>query len=599
MDFSQGSNLLADRHHEGNRAIGLRPSRLEIEFINMLGDELVGLVEEASLVPDYADRTQVKRAVRRMAQSSSVAAFATISSAIAPAGAAALPADVRLIYVHGHTVEGRGGAEYKRIDAAPTHVGKFQDTAGQWWELHELHVTPEMFGAVGDGATHDTDAVNAAITFVDSQGGDVRLVSPDGYKVSTVQMIAGCTIIGSGHNVPGLIGDGTGPTVKAGGYVAGNPPTITNHDIRGITLRHLRISNEGGTAVQLYSSPDWLIHGCHISAIDAPALDIAYSYRGACYTSVITSSGTYYAVSILDNCNGVVVEGNTITGGSLGGGVNLGQSQSVAIRNNVFEICGLYGIRVAHDSGQCYALDLTGNYFEAVARPFGLGLLFRVTSVDISGTYSSQTGSNIPPVVFAELGRVSGLTMMGGGLLNTSGSDIPLFSLHSPGYPGTAGLTPSPDGIDVSLTNVRGHKPVIDTTDINMTLMNDFAGTSDISVNHERIVGREQVWTSPMLTANVASSSLRAIVPTEFGGRLVKVEIFDKSGTCACIVDIGYSGGSTETATFDPETLIYDYGFADATAEVSIKNIRAEGLIVRNRAGTGTGTFRIRVTAIT
>jgi len=207
MDYSQGSNLIADRHHDGNAATGLRGSRLESEWVNMIGDELVGLVEEADLEPDYTDRTQLRTSVRLIAQRSASASVATIAAAIQPDGVAILPSDISTIYVRGHTTEGIGGANYRRVNLEPTHAGKFQDTASQWWEINESEVTPMMFGASQDSSDNGP-AINLALAL------GRKVIVPDGaeLQIETSVSLSGESMhlhIGSKAKLfagPGLIG---------------------------------------------------------------------------------------------------------------------------------------------------------------------------------------------------------------------------------------------------------------------------------------------------------------------------------------------------------------------------------------------------------
>jgi hypothetical protein len=49
---------------------------------------------------------------------------------------------------------------YKKVSAEPTHQGKFQDAAGNWFELSSSPVNVDMFGAIGNGFS----AVDGAIT---------------------------------------------------------------------------------------------------------------------------------------------------------------------------------------------------------------------------------------------------------------------------------------------------------------------------------------------------------------------------------------------------------------------------------------------------
>lgn len=67
----------------------------------------------------------------------------------------------------GYAAIGDGGAAtYEKVATEPSHAGKFQDTVGAWWELKVGVVRPEMFGAVADGVTDDTAAIQAAMEFV-------------------------------------------------------------------------------------------------------------------------------------------------------------------------------------------------------------------------------------------------------------------------------------------------------------------------------------------------------------------------------------------------------------------------------------------------
>lgn len=93
------------------------------------------------------------------------------------AQAARLPASITLLRTGGGVSAGDGGAAlYARVDAEPSHSGKLrsldrflsdgevdQDDGG-WWEIAETQLSPEMFGAVGDGATDDASALSDALT---------------------------------------------------------------------------------------------------------------------------------------------------------------------------------------------------------------------------------------------------------------------------------------------------------------------------------------------------------------------------------------------------------------------------------------------------
>lgn len=99
----------------------------------------------------------------------------------AAAASSMIPSDAEYVRTSGFANAGDfGGALYKRVNVQPTHAGKFQSTDGAWWEIAELVVTPEMYGAVGDGVNDDTTAFAAAAAV---RGQTIRLSSGKSYLV--------------------------------------------------------------------------------------------------------------------------------------------------------------------------------------------------------------------------------------------------------------------------------------------------------------------------------------------------------------------------------------------------------------------------------
>ena len=64
----------------------------------------------------------------------------------------------------GYAAAGDGGAAlYKLVGSEPSHAGKYQDAAGNWYEIAEDVVRPQQLGARGDGIEDDAAALQAAI----------------------------------------------------------------------------------------------------------------------------------------------------------------------------------------------------------------------------------------------------------------------------------------------------------------------------------------------------------------------------------------------------------------------------------------------------
>lgn len=65
----------------------------------------------------------------------------------------------------------KGAAMYRRVSTQPVHYGRLQSADGGWWEITEYAVSPEMFGAVGDGAANDAAAITLWVDYLNRKGG--------------------------------------------------------------------------------------------------------------------------------------------------------------------------------------------------------------------------------------------------------------------------------------------------------------------------------------------------------------------------------------------------------------------------------------------
>lgn len=159
-----------------------------------------------------------------------LADFATRTAA----QAAFILAPQSYIRTAGYTTAGDGGgALYTRAAS-----GQLKTADGQWWEIAQSSVTPEMFGAKGNGTTDDTAAINAAIAHPRAR----EVVLQDkSYKVTTVNFSRTITLRGLNKWSSALVGSTT------------NTPVITitaaPMDIRNLRIDRSVVPVVGATGI--------------------------------------------------------------------------------------------------------------------------------------------------------------------------------------------------------------------------------------------------------------------------------------------------------------------------------------------------------------
>lgn len=96
--------------------------------------------------------------------SSSAVAFPTRTAAIA----ASIPVSVNTIFVNGYTIANDGGAgRYNRLLSTPSPVKAWhiQTADGSYWQLAAKPVFPKQLGAILNGSTDDTTAIQAWLDY--------------------------------------------------------------------------------------------------------------------------------------------------------------------------------------------------------------------------------------------------------------------------------------------------------------------------------------------------------------------------------------------------------------------------------------------------
>ena len=196
-------------------------------------------------------------------------------------------------------------------------------------KLREV-VSVKDFGAVGDGATDDSAAINAALS-----GGNKIVYFPPG----TYYILAADIVVGSNTVIEGGFA-----TIKYGKAPA--RPYITRlyvSNATNVAIRNLRIdgnisawTNNSVYTVQIYDSTDVTVTGCEIFNGIGSGVDVSQS----------NNQGATNKRILIDN-NHIHHIGSAAIGGfyAYGNGVSVTGGQDIVIRNNnIHDIYGVSGI---------------------------------------------------------------------------------------------------------------------------------------------------------------------------------------------------------------------------------------------------------------
>ncbi len=458
-------------------------------------------------------------------------------------------------------------------------------------KLNEF-VSVKDFGAVGDGTTDDTAAIQAAL----DTGKTVVYPEPSvGYLVSTISMVDEQTLIGAGKWANGIIGDGTSPTIACGNGTG----SVRQHE-----LLHVNVTNTNGVAIYVNNAPNFHISNSKVSSSGAHALDLYFSYRATIRDCWVSQSGAYTAINALDNVNGLVVDGNTITGGSAGRAIRIGQSQGVRVTNNIIE-SSYDGIWIASTSdagdGNCNGVQVNNNYIEQCSTPFVLGKHFTVIGLVCQGNYVGNANSSIisDRTAIVTHGRLNGaqITDNAFSVLDTVENLVEFVINDVQGrykgiYWARNNVTNTPAANLVKSGTYATSGSIL--ADIGAQCTYDFGwGEAFLS---------QRVFVTETLTSNSSTTQRWFTVSggdAQFGGRIDRVEILSKKGTVDCTVALGESVNyQANVASVDISTLTYSGGRADmvvASAKLDPRTTPGWNQY-RVIAGTATGTFRIRIT---
>ncbi|WP_166638944.1 right-handed parallel beta-helix repeat-containing protein [Maritalea mobilis] len=462
--------------------------------------------------------------------------------------------------------------------------------SGAWVRVIENAINVKWFGAVGDGVTDDTNAIQAAL----DTGLNIYIPETEnGFLVSTLDLLNNQEIRGAGKWKKGLVGDGTGPVLQIGDGTG---------SIRSNVISRLKIENTGAECINGDFAPNLTIEGCEIRCSGAHAINLKLCYRLIVQDNYILTSGAYTALRALNNCNGGVFFKNTITGGSAGRAIQIGQSQGVRVDNNIIET-SLDGIWIASTSdtgdGNCNGVTLTNNYIEQCSTPFVLSKVYTIFGLTMKSNYvgNAATTTIATRVACVQHGRIKGGSITDNAFYLDSGGSEDLLHVYLP-------LT------SANIVDMEWQRNYVENAATNLTKLGTYASNgganNDVGANSYYDFGdgelpNKRVFISPALKADVSTGDIEwtEIGEYNWGGEIESVEIIDAVGSLTgCNVALGDSANfQVNVSQVDISTLTFTRGKTDLTVAGNSIDTRASGY---NRykviAGTGTGSFRIKIT---
>lgn len=507
--------------------------------------------------------------------------------------------------VLGYYAPGDGGGGPNRFFATGDIPGTYVDNGGSvivptggdgsdaWLSPSSAIVEIKWFGAKGDGVTLDNTAVNNAFAVSKT----IHASNPEvAFLVSNIQFPDDGKLICENRETDKFIGDGVNPLFLLGDGTG---------NLRKNQILHANIFNDGARCITIDFAPNWEIRDCVILSINLAAdnaINTTVSFRAKLLDNMVSCNGGGWAFQAMDNVNGLEVIGNTITGGVSGGAVNIGQSQNVNIKANIIESSSK-GIYVASTTdtgnGLCSAINITGNYLEQVTNPFVVGTEFIIRGGRLSGNYLGNTLTTVvaPRDAAIKFGRLQSYSIKNNALnLHTTENVFEMVV----------------DFVDGQIEDNEIEKNRIQGTPANVYII---SGTYGANASVLRAVGAAnyfdfmsselashdyEEYISPVVTANVAVFPAVSYISADkitIGGRIISVDVIEATGTLTgCFVRIGITSSTAQTVDQDISLLSYSDGYASVPLLIATPTLNAaENNTFRITAGTGTGTFRVRI----
>lgn len=468
------------------------------------------------------------------------------------------------------------------------------------------------FGAVGDGSTDDTAAIQAAM----NTGKDVYFpYTANTYKVtSTLNLKAGQVLIGSGKYSADTGWYGISANMTAPIFTMGDGATAS---LRSMGFQNLTARNTGGGVIYSRYSTNWSAYNCSFTGVSATlhTIDMQQTYRVAFYNCDIGCSGGGYAAFLMDNSNVILFSNCAMSGGTTGGVADCGRSYNITFDACVFEI-SLYGLRFGTNpnvtyGGECNGVNIRGCSWEQYGIALQVGNSYSCRGVDIRGNYFSDTGTSggIAKNTMMILGRISGLTIESN-VFTPAATEYIFDFWHvldtSSALPCvTAARIQNNEFTTIGAGyKLSGHFATFPSlgNQIAKGLMMEY-GVTDKD-HHFTTIGNRLDWDTGMVLPSTLTNTQIITTTPATGAYIEKVELLrvDPSANLGGTLQIGYSGGATYNLSVSlPGGVTWTntgFGYyADITSLLSNRYcVVSDMLVLRITTPAGTGTIQVVIT---
>jgi hypothetical protein len=291
------------------------------------------------------------------------------------------------------------------------------------------YITPEMYGAVGDGVTDDTAEIQAAINAAELVGGTVRFASKD-YLISSALTV----------DTDYVTLQGAGKESKI--YNTGAGAAVILSSTEHCSIRNLLIWGDGGA----YGAGSGTTYGVELSAsshVKLESVDIRYNgshglyVHGGCW--VISVVDCTIEQNVGDGIHSISPDGTEQNGNNLsvvnssifdnaGNGINW-KAASLNVVGCVLEANKGAGILsdCTGTTTAAFGLNISGNYFES--NWLGQIKFTTTAAVTVSGAF---VAGNFFYSDYAEVGGATAL-IVASGTLGITSSDIGYNSYNAAG----------------------------------------------------------------------------------------------------------------------------------------------------------------------